>query len=581
MAKNNFIELIINTGMPGVFKGRQPQPEFVKKLKAKGISFELKDFKGAEVSTLKAKGKGPSKLTLSNKKYVAKTNVSAAEINPWDLAHITNKNIETTQSYVEPDSNNELAVEDKLRGGFKGVDEELVEPSDDSDNFDPDWNPHKNIIWHLDDEYSQLKSARDAVMNTDGIIRIGHLDTGYGKGHPQLPPNLNLKLQKNFVKDEEANDASDRRINGLLKMPGHGTGTIGILAGNIYKTADGKFNDYLGGAPFAEIVPCRIANSVVLLKTSAFAEAIRYLTELTNNGTTIHVVSMSMGGVPSQTWADAVNAAYEAGITVVTAAGNNFNGLPTRKLIYPARFHRVIAACGVTYDYSPYHHNKLGEMQGNWGPARHMSKALAAFTPNTPWARLKTKTVSFSGAGTSSATPQIAAAAACYYKKYQKQLNALPEAWMRVEAIRNALYKTALKLVKFADDDYDVYFGNGIIHAKDALAVQVPSVSALQNMKCKSDDVPFFPLLSILFKEQKKPVNTQELQMFNVELAQLVHNNRDLQQLLDNDEKIFAALDMKARKKFMDAVIAKREASKTLRKFLQEYYDILSIAKLD
>jgi hypothetical protein len=135
--------------------------------------------------------------------------------------------------------------------------------------------------------------------------------------------------------------------------------------------------------------------------------------------------------------------------------------------------------------------------------------------------------------------------------------------------------------VKFADEGYEVYFGNGIIHAKDALAIAVPSVLTLKAMKSNVDDVPFFPLLSILFKEKKKPVNTQELQMFNVELQQLIHNFTDLQKLLDEDEKTFAELDMKERKKFMDAVISNRSASKTLKKFLQEYYNILSIAKLN
>ena len=579
MATKNSIDLIINTGMPGVIKGRQPQPEFVKKLRAEGIKFELKDFKAAEPGM--TKGKKSGRLTMPPKKYLAETNVHEAEMNPWDLAHITNRHIETSQSFVEPDAVNELIVEDKIRGNFKGIDAEILDKTDDSDNFDPDWNPHENIVWHLDDTHSQLKSARDTVMNAEEIIRIGHLDTGYGKGHPQLPPNMNYTLQKNFIKGEDPKDASDRRTTGFLKMPGHGTGTSGVLAGGMYKNDGVGFNDFIGGAPFAEIIPCRIAPSVVLMKTSAFAEAIRYLVELTAAGTTVHVVSMSMGGVPSQAWADAVNAAYEAGITIVTAAGNNFNGLPTRKLIYPSRFHRVIAACGVTHDYAPYYHKKLGEMQGNWGPQRFMDKALAAFTPNTLWPRMSTKTVSFSGAGTSAATPQIAAAAACYYKKYSKQLNALPEAWMRVEAIRNALYKSALKLVKFADDGYEVYFGNGILHAKDALAIPVPTAASLQQMKSKIDDVPFFPLLSILFKAQQKPVDTNELQMFNVELAQLVHNNIDLQKLLDDDEKTFGELDVKERKLFMDAVISKKDASKTLKKFLQEYYNILSIAKLD
>jgi hypothetical protein len=112
----------------------------------------------------------------------------------------------------------------------------------------------------------------------------------------------------------------------------------------------------------------------VLFKASSFARALQYLIDLNNSGTRVHAVSMSMGGVPSQLWADIINAAYDAGITVVTAAGNNFNGLPTRKLIYPARFNRVIAACGVTYDYAPYFIKKLGEMQGNWGPEKKYGK---------------------------------------------------------------------------------------------------------------------------------------------------------------------------------------------------------------
>jgi hypothetical protein len=36
----------------------------------------------------------------------------------------------------------------------------------------------------------------------------------------------------------------------------------------------------------------------------------------------------------------AVNALYELGIFIVTAAGNNFGNLPTRNIVYPARFKR-------------------------------------------------------------------------------------------------------------------------------------------------------------------------------------------------------------------------------------------------
>src|SRR5690606_18743544 len=149
-------------------------------------------------------------------------------------------------------------------------------------------------------------------------------------------------------------------------------------------------------------------------------------------------VSLSMGGAPSASWATAVNAAYDAGIAIVSAAGNNFNGLPTRHVVYPARFGRVIAACGVTYDMEPYFTLKPGEMQGCFGPARHMKKALAAFTPNMPWANTAADNISFDGAGTSCAVPQIAAAVAVYYRKHFDRLQKL-RPWQRVEAVRHAL----------------------------------------------------------------------------------------------------------------------------------------------
>ena len=558
---NGNIELIIDTASFPT-KGKplsNSKLDFVNKLKADGIKLQVTEFAPVK----KTKTKVP--LTASSRKLLAKTNVSSSEVNPWDLAHLVNDQIKSNQSFVEPDVVSEFIVDNKVHGGMKNVKNAILKSGGNPDDFDPDWNPKENTVWYLEKKFSQLLDARKEVMNHDDgyVTRIGHFDTGYSN-HPQIPPGLSKKLQKNFVEGEDPNDATDKNIGGTLKMPGHGTGTACILAGNKYKTADGKFNDYLGGAPFAEIIPCRISNSVVLFKASSFAKALQYLIDLNNSGTRVHVVSMSMGGVPSQLWADIINAAYDAGITVVTAAGNNFNGLPTRKLVYPARFNRVIAACGVTYDYAPYFIKKLGEMQGNWGPKKDMKKALAAFTPNTPWAMMNRKTISFSGAGTSSATPQIAAAAACYYKKYHNELDRL-EPWMRVEAIRKALYSTALKKVTKADEDYSVYFGNGILQA--AAALKIP-VKANGLVKSNKDDISFLPVLSMLFKG-RSPVVSQEMKMFNVELAQLVMVHEDLSKLMYNEEKDFVKLSPKRKKEFLDAVVTKKETSKKLKEFIK------------
>src|SRR5262249_38228226 len=150
---------------------------------------------------------------------------------------------------------------------------------------------------------------------------------------------------------------------------------------------------------------------------SCIAQAIAYVADLCmSDETRVHVLSMSIGGVASEAWANAVNMAYERGVILVTAAGNNFStglgGVPTTSPVYPARFERVLSACGVMGNLKPYYGLRVGTMQGNWGPENKKATSLAAFTPNTPWARRSNdQIVDMDGAGTSSATPQIAAAA--------------------------------------------------------------------------------------------------------------------------------------------------------------------------
>lgn len=506
-------------------------------------------------------------MAIPNSQVYVKTALKDAEMNPWDAAHISARAM-GNKVFVEPDLLNEYTSDHNFDTGFKRKQAKIAAKATEDDNgFDPDWQPHRNTVWHLDDNFSQLKSARDAVADVDYTIRIGHIDTGYSATHPVIPDTTRKNpLQRSFVEGEDPMDAHDRLVSGGLRQPHHGTGTGGLLAGTKIKLAtdDGVFNDYLGGAWFADIVSCRIATSVILMKTSAFAEALNYLTSLSAMGYPVHVVSMSMGGAPSKAWAKAVNAAYDAGITLVTAAGNNFNGLPTQHVVYPARFKRVIAACGVTFDYKPYFTTKLGEMRGCYGPDRNMDKALGAFTPNTPWASRNGK-ISFSGAGTSSATPQIASAAAIYYRKYHKELDVL-QPWQRVEAIRYALYNSALKKIN-ADGSYKSYVGNGVIQANAALNIPVNN-----NLPATPPDkVPWFPILNTIFKS-KPNENNPKLQMFNTELAQLVYDHPELASLIDNDEKEYSKISERKWKKFSEAVIEHPAASQTLKKFLMTAY---------
>ena len=50
----------------------------------------------------------------------------------------------------------------------------------------------------------------------------------------------------------------------------------------------------------------------------------------------------------------------------------------------------MITAAGATYDKTPYVTNKIGEMEGNWGPDSIMQKAISGYTPNVAWMKFKT-----------------------------------------------------------------------------------------------------------------------------------------------------------------------------------------------
>ncbi|HVS03248.1 MAG TPA: S8 family serine peptidase [Thermoanaerobaculia bacterium] len=414
--------------------------------------------------------------------------LAAAQASPWDAVHAAlaadlGFGAAAGDVFVEPDLeqvylSTEPAPEGLAAGSKRrpGV----------ADPPDPDLPSGPGFAWHLGADFSELRAAREALAALGPIppgewARIAHLDTGYDPEHGTLPANLRRELQRSFIPGEQSRDATDPGIDrpGPLDNPGHGTGTLSILAGNQVAA----LGDFLGGAPDAPVIPLRIAESVVLLRTSALAKALNHVAEGGPGGARLaDVVSLSMGGVASQAWADAVNKAYEAGVCIVAAAGNNvsagFFGLPTRFVVYPARFRRAIAAGGVMANREPYYGLPAGRMQGNWGPASAMATALAAFTPNMPWAELGAPAiVDHDGAGTSSATPQIAAAAALWLTAHRAALAAkYSEPWQRVEAVRHALFSTADRLAGEAAQEK---VGNGVLSAAAALAVAPPDAVAL------------------------------------------------------------------------------------------------------
>lgn len=490
--------------------------------------------------------------------HVVEATEDGEEVNPWDLCHALVRDPQglgldgCAPTMAEPDLEQQWVFGTDVQHALTLTD--CAEPRGQDRN--PFLRSEKDDYWFRDARHSQLEQARSRVTVPDhqaDRVRIAHLDTGFDPDHITRPRGLRTDLARNFVDPDSPRDAADRS-SGVGNCLGHGTGTLSILAGNAVDGVD------LGGAPSLEVIPIRVADCVVLYRNSAIARGLDYVHELWGDPTTrAHVVTMSMGGVASAAWAEAVNALYELGVFMVTAAGNNSGGIPTRNIAYPARFGRVVAACGVMADGTPYADLPFGVMSGNYGPKSKQKTAMAAFTPNTPWARFGcSAVVDHNGRGTSAATPQIAAAAALWIQANKAACDQYSQGWMRVEAVRRALFESA----RHPDGGLDKYFGRGLLQADAALAVQPAAENALVR---QPEDTASFSFLRVLTGLGVAPVRDAHQDMFELEALQLVQQSTELERLLHVAESTAAPEDQR---RLCEALESAPGASKALRRAL-------------
>lgn len=89
------------------------------------------------------------------------------------------------------------------------------------------------LAWHLRDEFSGLSEARRQVGNKQREFRIAHLDTGFDSAHVTKPQGPRVDLQRNFMRGEQANDASNQTPPGMSwkRNRGPGAATLALLAG--------------------------------------------------------------------------------------------------------------------------------------------------------------------------------------------------------------------------------------------------------------------------------------------------------------------------------------------------------------
>ncbi len=493
-------------------------------------------------STIKARGELPTDSFKGN--------------SAWDSAYDAyHKNTSVDKPFIEPNIASNIYANNLEEDGARG----------EANGYLPTYPIPSDPLWHLKKDYSQLNAALRTVcpeeMSTGKNIHplndyplIVHIDTGVIKGSIKMrPKNWDEKGSNSF---EDPYDRDLFLVSNSIEQQGHGNATLAILAGGKLDFKDDSLdsNMYFGGFPFARTASLRISHSVAILRGKNFADALNYAVDTLK----ADVVTMSMAGAPSKIMVDAVNHAYDKGVVVVTAGGNTWSkGVKKRlpkTIMYPARFNRVIAATGATFDKTPYQNKFNTEvakaangkfMQSCYGPAEAMRTAIAAYTPNILWFDKKgapyyVKT----GGGTSSATPQIAAAAALYIYEHRKVLSNIRD-WRKVEVVRKALFSTADKskhgklgeIHTVDGKQYDQYFGNGTLRAKDALSVDAQTsldlITENVNFYKEQEDSVGRTGIDELFKMWSQTrgtnnANTTLQEMIAMEIEQIIHLDPNL-----------------------------------------------------
>ncbi len=431
------------------------------------------------------------------------------------------------------------------------------------------------VAWNAGPDFTQLAAARKKVGAKQAGILLAHLDTGIDPKHLTCPAGLVDKtLWRNFVRDGHGpNDAVDHAPAGTLTANrGHGTATLGLAAGNrLDGTSPGweGFTDYVGGAPLVRVLPVRVANWVVRFSTSTLVQGFDYARQ---QGA--HVLTMSMGGLSSAALVDAVNLAYEHGVFMVTAGGNNIAAvLSPKSIVFPARYQRVVAACGVMSDGRAYAGLHPGTMQGNYGPDAKMETALGAYTPNVPWAEIDCgKVVDMDGAGTSAATPQVAAAAALWLAEHWNVVKAYPQPWMRVEAVRAALFASARKSTALMDRKETFRkIGQGVVQAAAALGIAPPPPARLKKLPPATESWSWLNLLlgGGVSLAPGGPAALQRQRMLALELTQMAQRVAEIDAAIADPGADPAEIPPVARNRYLEAALDAGTPSKPLRAVLE------------
>lgn len=229
---------------------------------------------------------------------------------------------------------------------------------------------------------------------------------------------------------------------------GHGTHVAGILA---------ALDDdvlYVGVAPEAHIYAVKVLSTS---GTGTYEDLIQGIEWAVYNG--MQIISMSLGGsTNSQALNDTCRAAYEAGVLLVAAAGNDGDGDNANidRMLYPAVYKSVIAVGGTDENNNVWYYSTTGPQVEISAPAKDIPSL---------WRYPLIAVAS----GTSTATPHVSGVAALIWAANPSLNN---------YEVRKRLQETATDLGPWGKD---YGYGYGLVNASYAVLGKETSLNVSCN----------------------------------------------------------------------------------------------------
>lgn len=319
----------------------------------------------------------------------------------------------------------------------------------------------KDPSWSLGERGANVVAAWKLTRARGEGVAIAHPDTGY-LPHPAVTAAL---VGRGFDYTSRRADAIDTADEGTLQWPGHGTRTGSVIAGRLFELPNHVMS---GVAPAAGLMPLKIAHRVVLIDQLEYdmeqlARAIRAASIGDPNFVRqkADIISMSLGGVQRNAKLEAALAiAEENNVIVLAAAGNQ---VPTRRVVYPARYANVIAIAASNYDSANWEFSSKGASIAVAAPGQNVWSAKYRLIEERPRSCIEPSS------GTSYAVATTAGVAALWLSHHRQALS--NRAYMDIPKTFKALASCTARPIKV--DDPEAY-GGGILDAAALLREPLP-----------------------------------------------------------------------------------------------------------